>query len=88
MKSDPRICPYLDMPIQHISDRLLRRMYRKRSKKDILQTIEHLRKALPEVVIRTSLMVGFPGETRKEFAELLRFEEEGYLDHIRCIYLF
>ncbi len=82
MKSDPRICPYLDMPIQHISDRLLRRMYRKTSKKDILQTIEHLRKALPEVVIRTSLMVGFPGETKEEFAEVLRFVEEGYFDHI------
>ncbi|MEL7431165.1 MAG: 30S ribosomal protein S12 methylthiotransferase RimO [Chlamydiota bacterium] len=81
MASDRRICRYLDMPIQHISDRILRKMHRKTSKKDILTTIETLKKHLPGVVIRTSLMVGFPGETEEEFAELLAFVEEGHFHH-------
>jgi ribosomal protein S12 methylthiotransferase len=82
IKSDRRICPYLDMPIQHINDTVLKAMRRSTSKKDIIQTITKLRQELPEVVIRTSLIVGFPGETEEQFEELASFIQEYPLDNI------
>lgn len=82
MAKDKRICPYLDMPIQHISNRILKAMKRKTSKEQIIETIKKLRKNLPNVVIRTSLMVGFPGETEEEVDELIEFIEEYPIDHI------
>lgn len=82
MKSDPRICPYLDMPIQHINDGMLKAMHRTTSKGQILATIETLRREIPNVAIRTSLMVGFPGETEAEFEELLSFVQKVPLDHV------
>ena len=82
MKSDPRICPYLDMPIQHINDDMLKAMHRTTSKEQILNTIKTLRKEIPHVVIRTSLMVGFPGETEEQFAELLDFVRKVPLDNV------
>lgn len=80
--SDKRICPYLDMPIQHISNRILKAMKRKTSKEQIIETLEKLRKNLPEVVIRTSLMVGFPGETEEDVDELIEFIQKYPIDHI------
>lgn len=82
MKSDKRICPYLDMPIQHINNRVLKSMHRATSREDILSTITKLRQELPEVVIRTSLIVGFPGETEEEFLELCQFVKDYPLDNI------
>ena len=82
MKSDSRICPYLDMPIQHINDQMLKAMHRTTSKAQILHTIETLRKEVPHVVIRTSLMVGFPGETEEQFNELLDFVKKVPLDNV------
>jgi ribosomal protein S12 methylthiotransferase len=82
MKSDARICPYLDMPIQHINDEMLKAMHRTTSKQEILDIIETLRKEIPHVVIRTSLMVGFPGETEEHFAELLQFVQKASLDNV------
>ena len=82
MKSDPRICPYLDMPIQHINDDMLKAMHRTTSKEQILSTIEALRREIPDVAIRTSLMVGFPGETEEQFQELLQFVQKVPLDHV------
>lgn len=82
MKSDPRICPYLDMPIQHINNEMLKAMHRTTSKEQILSIIKVLRKEIPHVVIRTSLMVGFPGETDEQFAELLDFVSKGSLDNV------
>lgn len=82
MKSDPRICPYLDMPIQHINDQMLRSMHRATSKDQILTIIEKLRKQIPDVSIRTSLMVGFPGETQEQFQELVDFVQKVRLDHV------
>jgi len=82
MKSDKRICPYLDMPIQHINNRVLKSMHRATSREDILSTIHKLRTELPEVVIRTSLIVGFPGETEEEFLELCEFVKTVPLDNI------
>lgn len=82
MKSDPRICPYLDMPIQHVNDRILRSMKRATSKEDIIKTIVTLRKEIPNIAIRTSLIVGFPGETESDFEELLAFVKEYPLDQV------
>lgn len=82
MKSDPRICPYLDMPIQHISDPVLKAMHRTTSKAEILHTIDRLRKEIPDVSIRTSLMVGFPGETEEQFQELVDFVKKNPLDNV------
>ena len=82
MKSDPRICPYLDMPLQHINDEILKSMHRTTSKAEILHTIEMLRREIPNVAIRTSLMVGFPGETEEQFQELVRFVKTAALDHV------
>ncbi len=82
IKSNPRICQYLDMPIQHVSDPMLKAMRRATSKKQIIETIAKLRRELPDVVIRTSLMVGFPGETEEQFNELVSFVQENPLDNI------
>ncbi len=82
IEKDPRICPYLDMPIQHINNEMLKAMRRKTSKEQIIHTIELLRKRIPNIVIRTSLMVGFPGETEEQFEELLEFVQKHPLDNV------
>lgn len=82
MKSDPRICPYLDMPIQHINDAVLKAMHRKTDRAQIVETIEKLRREIPTIAIRTSLMIGFPGETEEQFQELVEFVKTTPLDHI------
>lgn len=82
MKSDPRICPYLDMPIQHINDEMLKAMHRMTSKGQIIEIIRKLRQEIPHVVIRTSLMVGFPGETEEQFEEMVEFVKKTPLDNV------
>jgi ribosomal protein S12 methylthiotransferase len=73
IKENPRICKYIDLPVQHISDKLLKSMGRKITKNGILDLIGKLRKNIPGIAIRSSLIVGLPGETDKEFKELLEF---------------
>lgn len=82
MKSDSRICPYLDMPIQHVNNTILKSMRRATSKEDIIRTITTLRKTIPEIAIRTSLIVGFPGETEEQFEELVQFVKDHPLDNV------
>jgi ribosomal protein S12 methylthiotransferase len=82
IETDKRICRYLDMPIQHINPRILKAMRRKTSKDQIITTITELRRRIPDIMIRTSLMVGFPGETEEEFEELVQFVKEFPLDNI------
>ncbi len=82
MKSDSRICPYLDMPIQHVNNEMLKAMHRATSKEAIIQSLEWLRLEIPEITIRTSLIVGFPGETEKQFEELLEFVENYPIDNV------
>lgn len=82
MASDSRICAYLDMPIQHINDQMLKAMRRRTNSAQIKQTIQMLRTKLPQVIIRTSLMVGFPGETEEQFEELVQFIQDYPLDNI------
>lgn len=81
-KRERRLCRYIDMPIQHVSCNILKRMKRKISKKKIEATIKKLRDSLEDVVIRTTLMVGFPGEGREEFEELVSFLKRYRLDHV------
>jgi len=82
IKSDERICRYLDMPLQHINNRVLKAMRRKTSREEIIHILQRLRSEIPGIVIRTSLMVGFPGETDEEFAELLQFIQDHPLDNV------
>lgn len=87
MQSDARLCRYLDMPIQHINNDILRAMHRTTSQEDILRIVGSLRRQMPDVVIRTSLMVGFPGETEEQFEELVSFVQTDVLDQVG-IFLF
>jgi len=74
------VVPYLDLPIQHVSDRILRSMGRGTDGKGVRSAIERLRRAVPGVTVRSSVIVGYPGETEKEFGELLSFVKEGGVD--------
>lgn len=76
MAKEPKICHYIDMPIQHGCDTVLKRMGRKSSLQVIREKIEKLREAMPDIAIRTTLIVGFPGETEEEFSQLCDFVEE------------
>lgn len=73
MKEEKKICHYLDMPIQHSSDRILKKMGRRTNRKELLDKIEMLRTEIPDIVLRTTLITGFPGETQEDFEEMLSF---------------
>jgi ribosomal protein S12 methylthiotransferase len=72
----PKICSYLDLPLQHISDRILKSMNRPVKKRFTISLINKLRDKIPNLSLRTTFMVGFPGETDKEYEELLNFVKE------------
>ena len=76
VKNNDKICKYFDIPIQHIANPVLKRMNRRTTGEDIRKVIEKLRKNIPNVVIRTTVMVGFPGETEENFNELFEFVKE------------
>ena len=82
VKENDKICKYFDIPIQHISNKVLKRMNRKCTGDSIRKTIKKLRKEIPGVVIRTTLMVGFPGETGEDFDELYNFVKETKFDKL------
>ena len=84
VKENEKICKYFDIPIQHISDAVLKRMNRQSDGKSIRNLIHKLRKEIPGVVIRTTVMVGFPGETKEDFEELYNFQEEAKFDKLGC----
>ena len=73
MREKPNVCKYLDIALQHISDNMLLRMKRNVSKQETYELVEKLRKEVPGICLRTTLMVGFPGETDEDFAELIAF---------------
>ena len=79
---EPRIVPYLDMPIQHASDHMLERMRRPERQRTLREKLEWLRGAIPDLAIRTTCLVGFPGETDADFHELLEFLEEAQFDRL------
>lgn len=82
MAQNEKICHYIDMPIQHGCDTVLKRMGRKSSQQLIRDVVGKLRAAMPDIAIRTTLIVGFPGETEEEFAALCRFVEEMRFDRL------
>ena len=82
VKNNEKICKYFDIPIQHISNDILKRMNRKTSKENIVNLIEKIRNEIPNVILRTSLIVGFPGETEKDFEELYEFVKETKFDKL------
>ena len=80
--TNPKVVKYIDMPIQHISDGVLRRMNRRDTSASIKEVVKKLRERIPEVVIRTTVITGFPGETEKEFNELLSFVKEARFERL------
>ena len=82
MKEEPKICHYLDLPVQHANDDILRRMGRKTSKRELTDMIRKLRKEIPDICIRTTLITGFPGETQEQYEELYRFVNEMEFDRL------
>ena len=81
MKSEEKICKYFDVPIQHISDNILRNMARAKSGEQVKDVLNRIRKAIPEATIRTTLIVGFPGETEENFQELMDYVREFEFDY-------
>ena len=82
MKEEPKICHYLDLPIQHARDKILRRMGRRTSKQQLIDIITKLRREIPDIVLRTSLITGFPGETEEDHQELMEFVDEMEFDRL------
>ncbi len=76
IKEEPKICHYLDLPIQHANDAVLKRMGRRTTKKDLINIVGHLREEIPDLVLRTTLISGFPGETQEAHEELMQFVDE------------
>ena len=82
MATNPKICHYIDMPIQHISDRILGRMGRRTSQQDIYHIIDKLRDRIPDITLRTTLICGFPGEQEADHQELMRFIRDVQFDRL------
>ncbi|MBS6395745.1 MAG: 30S ribosomal protein S12 methylthiotransferase RimO [Clostridiales bacterium] len=82
IREEPKICKYLDLPIQHASDRVLKRMGRKTSQQDLRDIVEGLRREIPEICLRTTLISGFPGETQEDHEELMAFVDELEFDRL------
>lgn len=82
VKNNQKICNYFDIPIQHISDSVLKRMNRRTNGKQIEDLINKIKKQIPDVILRTSLIVGFPGETEEDFNKLYEFVKKGYFDKL------
>lgn len=82
MANEPKIMPYIDLPIQHAANTVLLRMNRTDTRESLFHTIERIRAKLPEAVLRTTVMVGFPGETEEEFEQLCNFIESVRFDHL------
>ena len=82
VKNNDKICNYFDIPIQHISDSVLKRMNRKSTQNQIENLLQKIKQEIPNVVLRTSLIVGFPGETEEDFNKLYSFVEKDYFDKL------
>jgi ribosomal protein S12 methylthiotransferase len=82
IRDSEKICKYIDIPFQHVNQRMLRSMRRGKSGSAVRETVEKLRAAIPGLTLRTSLIVGFPGETDRDFQELLNFVEEAQFERL------
>ena len=81
---EPKICNYLDLPIQHCNDAILKRMGRKTNKQQLIDKIEKLRAAIPDIALRTTLIAGFPGETPEAHEEMMQFVNDMEFDRLGC----
>lgn len=84
MATEPKIAHYLDMPIQHASTRILAKMNRHDTPEQIKETLRRLRSAIPDIILRSTVMVGFPGEQAEDFNDLIRFLKEARFDRLGC----
>lgn len=82
IKNEPKVCHYLDMPIQHASDNILKRMGRRTTRQELVDIIGKLRKEIPDIALRTTLITGFPGETEEDCQQLLDFVDEMEFDRL------
>lgn len=82
MKEEKKVCHYLDLPIQHASDVVLKRMGRRTSKQELIEIIGKLRREIPDICLRTTLITGFPGETEEQHEELIEFVDEMEFDRL------
>lgn len=82
IKSEPKICHYMDMPIQHASDRILKKMGRRTNRDELAAIIEKLRREIPDITLRTTLITGFPGETKEDHQILKNFIREMAFDRL------
>ena len=82
MKEEPKICHYLDLPIQHCSDKILKKMGRRTTKQELVDIVETLRKEIPDILLRTTLITGFPGETQEDHEELMEFIDTMEFDRL------
>ncbi|MCQ2501401.1 MAG: 30S ribosomal protein S12 methylthiotransferase RimO [Lachnospiraceae bacterium] len=82
MRDEPKICHYLDLPIQHCNDTVLKRMGRRTTKQELIDIITELRRQIPDIVLRTSLITGFPGETEEQHEEMMEFVDEIEFDRL------
>lgn len=82
MRDEPKICKYLDIPLQHVSDNMLTSMRRGLSKQQTLELVENLRREVPDIALRTTLLVGYPGETETDFGELEAFVRQARFDRL------
>lgn len=82
MKEEQKVCHYLDLPIQHASDAVLKRMGRRTTKQELIEIIEKLRREIPDICLRTTLITGFPGETEEQHEELIEFVYEMEFDRL------
>lgn len=88
VKEENKICKYFDIPLQHISNKVLKRMNRKSNKESIEKLLEKIKKEIPNVILRTTMIVGFPGETNEDFEELYEFINKAKFDKLRMLYIF
>lgn len=82
IKNEPKVCHYLDMPIQHASDNILKRMSRRTSKQELTDIVAKLRREIPDIALRTTLITGFPGETDVDHEEVMQFIDECEFDRL------
>lgn len=82
IKEEPKICHYLDLPIQHANDEILKRMGRRTTKQELIDIISKLRREIPDIALRTTLITGFPGETKEQHEELMEFVDEMEFDRL------
>jgi len=82
IKNEKKVCHYIDLPIQHSSDAILRKMARKTNQAELRERIARLRKEIPDITLRTTLITGFPGETEEDFKELYNFVDEMEFDRL------